>query len=235
MKTLPFPTALLFVATLVLWGAAKPACARQDAAPVRSEVARFLNLQTRSLPGEVSIQVGDFATDNALPPCLQLEAFLPSGARAWGRLQVGVRCIAPNPWTAYVPAEVRVRGEYLVTKAPLAAGQVVAPGDLRLEIGELTAQMPDVLTDPSRAIGQSAKVALAANRPVAASHLRLPPAVVQGQPVKVLTKGPGFQVANDGTALSTASEGQAAQVRLANGQVVRGTARGGGFVEISLP
>jgi flagella basal body P-ring formation protein FlgA len=42
-------------------------------------------------------------------------------------------------------------------------------------------------------------------------------------------------VANDGVALSSAADGQAAQVRLANGQVVRGTARNGGIVEITLP
>ena len=63
----------------------------------------------------------------------------------------------------------------------------------------------------------------------------MPPAVVQGQPVKVVSRGPGFQVANDGTALSTAGDGQPAQVRLANGQVLRGTARNGGVVEITLP
>jgi hypothetical protein len=76
---------------------------------------------------------------------------------------------------------------------------------------------------------------LAANRPVAGSNLRLPPAVVQGQAVKVISRGPGFQVSNDGVALSTAGNGQGAQVRLATGQVVRGIARNGGVVEITLP
>ena len=69
----------------------------------------------------------------------------------------------------------------------------------------------------------------------AANHLRQQPAVVQGQPVKVVSGGPGFQVANDGVALSSAANGQAAQVRLSSGQVVRGIARSGGVVEITLP
>lgn len=213
----------------------QPAFARQDPAPVRAEVTRFLNIQSHSLPGEVSIQVGDFAADNALSPCLQLEAFLPPGSRQWGRLTVGVRCLAPSTWSAYVPAEVRVKGVYLITAAPLIAGQVVGPNDLRRETGELSAQAADVLTDASQAVGYAARVSLAAGKPLAASHLRLPPAVVQGQPVKVVSRGPGFQVANDGTALSTASDGQGAQVRLSTGQVVRGVARSGGFVEIITP
>lgn len=212
-----------------------PALARQDPAPVRAEVGRFLNIQTRSLSGEVSVQVGDFAADNALASCLQFEAFLPPGTRLWGRITVGIRCLAPSSWSAYVPAEIRIRGLYLVTTTPLVAGQTLSPADLRQEAGELTAQAPDVLTDPAQAVGYVARISIAAGKPLAASHLRQPPAVVQGQPVKVISRGPGFQVANDGTALSTASDGQGAQVRLNNGQVVRGIARNGGFVEIVAP
>lgn len=224
--------ALLLLAFI---GVSGPGEARQDPAGVRSEVTRFLRAQTVSLPGEVSIQVSEFAPDNVLPPCVQLEAFLPPGARAWGRVAVGVRCLAPSPWSAWVPAEVRVRGLYLVTAAPLAAGQLIGPADIRREAGELTTLAADTLTDPTQAVGHAARIGLAAGRPLAASHLRLPPAVVQGQPVKVISRGAGFQVANDGTALSTAGDGQPAQVRLANGQVLRGTARNGGVVEITQP
>jgi flagella basal body P-ring formation protein FlgA len=103
---------------------------------VRSEVTRFLRLQTISLPGEVSVQVGEFAADNALPPCVQLEAFLPP-APAPGAASRWAAC--PEPWSAWVPAEVRVKGLYLVTSGPLAAGQLVGPGDIRREAGELTA------------------------------------------------------------------------------------------------
>jgi flagellar basal body P-ring formation protein FlgA len=225
----------LLCALLAFAGASAPALARQAPAAVRAEVSRFLNIQARSLPGEVNIQVGDFSADNVLPPCLQLEAFLPPGARVWGRITVGVRCLAPSAWSAFVPAEIRVKGLYLVTTAPLSAGQILGPDDVRREAGELTAQAPDILTDPTQAVGHAARISLAAGRPLTASHLRLPPAVLQGQPVKVISRGPGFQVSNDGTALSSAADGQGAQVRLATGQVVRGIARNGGFVEISLP
>lgn len=229
------PSLLHALLLLALVGFSVPGEARQDLGAVRSEVMRFLRTQTVSLPGEVNIQVGEFAPDNVLPPCVQLEAFLPPGTRAWGRVAVGVRCLAPSPWSAWVPSEVRVKGLYLVTAAPVAAGQLIGPADIRREAGELTTLAADILTDPTQAVGHAARIGLATGRPLAASHLRLPPAVVQGQPVKVVSRGPGFQVANDGTALSTAGDGQPAQVRLANGQVLRGTARNGGVVEITLP
>ena len=232
MKSAHAFTALLMIALTSFAGLCQ---ARQDPTAVRNEVTRFLRLQTISLPGEVSVQVGEFAADNALPPCVQLEAFLPPGARAWGRVSVGVRCLAPSPWSAWVPSEVRVKGVYLVTAAPVAAGQLIGPADIRREAGELTTLAADILTDPTQAVGHAARIGLATGRPLAASHLRLPPAVVQGQPVKVVSGGAGFQVANDGVALSSAANGQAAQVRLSNGQVVRGIARSGGVVEITLP
>ena len=233
--TMNFTQILATVLLITLTSFSSLCQARQDPAGVRSEVTRLLRLQTISLPGEVNIQVGEFASDNALPPCLQLEAFLPPGTRAWGRVSVGIRCLAPSPWSAWVPAEVRVKGLYLVTTGPLVAGQLVGPGDIRREAGELTTQAADVLTDPTQAVGYVARIGLAAGRPLAASHLRLPPAVVQGQPVKVVTRGGGFQVTNDGTALNTVGDGQPAQVRLSSGQVLRGTARSGGVVEVTMP
>jgi flagella basal body P-ring formation protein FlgA len=57
--------------------------------------------------------------------------------------------------------------------------------------------------------------------------------VLQNQAVKVVSKGPGFQVANDGRALNNGVEGQVVQVRLGNGQIVSGIARNGGVVEVT--
>ncbi|MDD3352777.1 flagellar basal body P-ring formation chaperone FlgA [Zoogloea sp.] len=225
--------ALLLLVTLQI--SPGHALARQDPLPIKAEVARFLEIQARSLPGEASIQVGEFSPANALIPCVQLEAFFAPGARAWGRVTVGVRCLAPATWSVWVPAEVKVRGNYLVTTHALTAGHVLGPGDVRLEQGELTSQAGDILTDPGQVVGHAARVSLPGGRPLAASHLRLPPAVIQGQAVKVLTRGPGFQVANDGMALTTASDGQTARVRLANGQVLTGIARNGGHVEVRMP
>jgi flagella basal body P-ring formation protein FlgA len=220
---------------LLLCICAAAAAARQDPAPVHAAVERFLALQTQSLAGEVRIEAGELGSDNALSPCTRIEAFLPPGTRPWGRISVGVRCLAPAPWSAYIPAQVRVSGPYLVTTRPLASGQPISPDDLRSEVGELTAQSADLLTDSSQAVGHALRVAVAAGKPLTASLLRQLAVVVQGQAVKVVSRGPGFEVTTDGMALSSAADGQAAQVRLSGGQVLRGTARAGGYVEISLP
>ena len=64
MKSAHTFTALLMIALASFAGLCQ---ARQDPAAVRSEVTRFLRLQTISLPGEVSIQVGkQFAVEGVV-------------------------------------------------------------------------------------------------------------------------------------------------------------------------
>ncbi|KON80264.2 flagellar basal body P-ring formation chaperone FlgA [Azoarcus sp. PA01] len=211
-----------------------PAGAQQPPEAVERTVAAFLEQQTVGLPGKVGISVGGFDARNNLPACAALEAFLPAGTRAWGRINVGVRCNSPAPWTAYMPARVAVMAEYLVTARALRAGQIVGPADLERRNGDLAAEPSGTLTDPTQAVGHPARYALGAGSTLHSGMLRLPPAVRQGQAVKVVGSGKGFSVSNEGRALNAAAEGEPVRVRIGNDQVVSGLARGGGVVEVQF-
>jgi len=91
----------------------------------------FLRIQTQGLPGKVSYGVGQLDQHAQNTPCSAFEPFLPPGGRLWGKAMVGVRCLAPKVWTVYVPVQVRITGNYLVTARQLIPGQVVASADLR--------------------------------------------------------------------------------------------------------
>ena len=233
---LPAAVRAIRVTCALLAGAlpALPAHAQQTAEPVRRAVTAFLAQRTATLPGNTEIHIGEIDPHNMLPPCTALEAFLPSGTRAWGQISVGVRCNAPAPWTAYVPAQVVVMGDYLVTAQPLRAGQIVGPDDLERRHGDIAAQPPNTLTDTVQAVGHPARYAVAAGSTLRAQMLRLPLAVRQGQNVKVVGSGNGFTVSNGGRALNGAAEGDAVRVRLDSGQVVSGTAHNGGIVEVQF-
>lgn len=226
------PSSKLLSTLLLALAINASATAQQAPEPVRQAVEQFLQAETAGLPGKVALKVGAVDGRNQLPPCERLEPFLAAGVRPWGRINVGVRCLAPTPWTLYLPAQVSVTGDYLVIAQPLKQGQSVAAGDLQVVSGDLTEQPASVLTDPARAVGHAARYALAPGQALKAEMLRLPPAVQQGQKVKVMSVGPGFQVSNEGIALNTVGEGQVAQVRLAGGQVLSGIARYGGVVEV---
>lgn len=208
--------------------------AQQAPDAVTKAVQGYLERETRGLPGQVRITVSPLDARNRLPTCAALVPFLPAGTRAWGQISVGVRCDSPVAWTAYLQAHVAVMGDHLVTKRPLRAAQIVGPEDIDLRQGDLTALPDNTLTDASQAVGHHTRYAIAAGLPLRGEMLRVPPAVLQGQSVRVISAGPGFRVSSEGQALNNASPGEPVRVRMANGQVVTGTARTGGNVEIAF-
>jgi flagella basal body P-ring formation protein FlgA len=206
--------------------------ARQDPAPVKRAVENFLRAQIKGLPGQVSFSVGAIDPNNQLSPCPSFQVAMPPGARPWGHTQVSVRCQVEGSWSMFVPVQIKVSGDYLVTARPLAQGQLLQETDLTRQSGDLSEMPSGILTDPTQAIGRTLAVTLPAGRPLRSDMLRQPVVVQQNQSVKVIAKGAGFSVANEGRALTKAVEGQVVQVRLANGQVVSGVARADGMVEV---
>jgi flagella basal body P-ring formation protein FlgA len=222
----------LFFAWLGL--APLPAAAQQDPDAVSRAIRHWLQIQTQDLPGEVSFEVGPVDPNNQLIPCKNFDISRPAGARIWGRSNVLVRCLDAAAWRIYVPVQVRVKTAYLISARPLTRGQVVVADDLGSQVGDLAELPANILTDSHLAIGKAAAQTIPIGRPLRGDMLKAPLAVLQGQTVKVISRGPGFAVTNEGQALSNAAEGQLARVRLHSGQVVSGIAQAGGTVEINF-
>lgn len=207
--------------------------AQQDPAPVKKAIEGWLKVQTRGLPGQVSWEVGGLDPGNQLASCANFDISRPAGARPWGRTNVVVRCLGEANWRVHVPVHVRVKTDYLISARPMAQGQAVVAEDLATELGDLSELPASILTNPDMAIGKIAAASIPAGRPLRADMLKAQTVVRQGQTVKVVSRGPGFAVANEGRALANAQEGQVAQIRLNSGQVVSGVAKADGSVEIS--
>lgn len=221
-----------FLFALALIVSASASLAHQDPAPVRHAVENFLRIQVKGLPGQTSFTVGAIDSNNQLSPCPNFDVSMPPGARPWGRTRVTVRCQAEGGWTLFVPVQIKVSGDYLVTARPMAQGQLIQAADLTHRTGDLTELPTGILTDPVQAIGRTLTTSLPAARPLRADMLRQPVVIQQNQSVKVIASGSGFSVANEGRALTNAVEGQVVQVRLANGQIVSGVAQAGGTVDV---
>lgn len=211
--------------------AAAHAAAPQDPAALQAHAERFLATQTGGLPGKVSIQVKPPRA--ALPACAALDAFLPAGSRDIGKTTVGVRCLAPTPWTVYLSAQVRVIGRYAVTTQPLPANHVLAAADIALREGDLGGLPADVVTDAEAMLGYRAVSGLAAGAPLRNTLLRPPLAVQQGQTTRLVLNGPGFSVQSEGQALANASRGDRVRVKTPSGQVVSGVAQDGQLVVVA--
>lgn len=221
-----------FLSLLLLCIGLASAHAQQEAAPVRKAVEDWLRIQTRDLPGQVSFEIGGLDRTSRLAPCQSFEVSRPAGAQTWGRTNVLVRCLHGPGWRIYLPVHVRIKTEYLVSARPLSQGQVLTEDDVATQLGELSELPARTLTDIGQAVGKVAAMTVPAGRPLRSDMLKAPLVVRQGQSVKVVSGGPGFQVSNEGRALNNAAEGQVVQVRLGSGQVISGVATGSGSIEI---
>lgn len=229
MKTLLATLLFMFMQIAV----AQTGGLRQDPAVVRQIAEQFLHAQTRGLPGHVSISVNKLDPRLDLAACAAPQAFMPSGSRVWGKTTVGIRCTVPTPWTVYIQAKVSVVADYIVTAAPLAQGQIVSATDLATMQGDLTTLPTGIITDAAQAIGRTVTLSLQAGSALRQDSLRSQPAVQQGQTVRLVSVGPGFQVSSEGQALTSAGEGQLVQARTQAGQMIRGIAKAGGVIEVS--
>jgi flagella basal body P-ring formation protein FlgA len=202
-------------------------------APIKHAITEFLNDHTRDLPGQASFSIGTINASGLPDDCVNLSVSMDSNARPWGKTHVNVRCTEGSPWRMYVPVEIHVLVNYVVTARPLTAGQIISATDIRQRQGDLADLPQGILTDLTQAIGQLSRVSLPADRPLRTDMLRLPLVVKQGQNVKVVSGGANFQVSSDGRALNNAAMGQVVQVRLASGQVLSGIAQKDGTIAIN--
>lgn len=206
--------------------------AKQNLSVLKDKIIAFLAVQTVGYPGKVNIQAGSIDPNLKLAACGDVNVFVPSGSRPWGKTSVGVRCASPQ-WTIYVQSTVSVQAQYLVAASPLVQGQQMTAQDMMFESGDLTQLPPGIFTEVAQAVGRTVNISMKAGTVLRQDMLKASPVVLQGQTVMVVSQGQGFSVSAEGQAMAKASDGQVVQVKVSNGQLVSGIARIGGKVEVS--
>ncbi|WP_248320716.1 MULTISPECIES: flagellar basal body P-ring formation chaperone FlgA [unclassified Caballeronia] len=209
------------------------AATAQDGESIRVAALAFLQQQAAGLPGKVDITVTP-VFPRGLAPCSALDPFMPTGARLWGRVTVGVRCVGERPWTLYVQARVSINATYYTAARAIAPGEVLASADLVARDGDLTAMPQAVVTDPSQAVGAVALSRVPAGLPLRTDMLRAASSVAIGQTVHVVADGSGFSISADGSAMNNAAPGQQVRVKTAGGQIITGIVKDSQTVEVRM-
>jgi len=205
----------------------------QDHDKIKQVATEFLRQTSIAQPGDVEITVNAIDNRLILAPCQALVPFLPTGSKAWGKTTVGVKCTAPTSWTIYLRANVQITAEYYVAAHSLTKGQVIAIDDLSKIKGEISNLPVGFISNPDQAIGKAIQNSVSSGTLLRTDALKSPAVVQQGQSVRVISMGNGFQVTTDAQAMNNASEGQIAKARTANGVTLSGIAKAGGIIEIS--
>lgn len=202
-------------------------------ADLGSRLRAFIDQQPLPFDGEIEVVVGEVDARLNLAACRRYEPFIPAGARLWGRVSLGVRCVEGAQWSVYVLVQIKVYGPALVAARPIARGQPLTVDDVRQERLEWTQWAAGVLVvAPDQADGRLATRGIQPGEPLRRDMLRTQPVFVAGEPIKVVYAGPGFSVNTEGKALTLGNDGQAAQAALTGGRVVTGVARPGKVLEV---
>ena len=207
----------------------------QDGAEIRRNVEGFLTQHIQTLPGTSTFSISKIEANSGRAACSRLQSGLAPNARAYGKTTVLVQCSEGQEginWRVYVPVQIDVQTHYFASSRSLAQGQALTDSDLTQLNGNLADLPGNVVTDSAAAIGRVAAVPIAAGQALRADLLRQAWVIQAGQKVKVSIRGNGFEVTAEGRALAAAAEGKPVQVRLANGQLISGTAQAGGWVEV---
>lgn len=211
-------------------GMAESAAAMQDHAKIKQVAADFVRQQSASFTGKVNYKVGDIDRRLTIPACSKIEAFLPAGSPFIGNTSIGVRCMKKNGWSIFVPVQIKVSLNLLISVRQLPVGHVLQKQDLISRTIEVS--QTEGLTDPKQAIGKVLRYSIAAGQILRETMLRQPFSVTQGQIVHLVVQGDGFSIRSEGAALENAGEGRNVRIRSISGRVIGGVAQANGEVAI---
>lgn len=225
------------------WLLAMGACAHAQMAAdglvaeaVRFAKAELIRTAVESPDTRTEVVPGTLDARLKLAPCDELHAYLPQGARLWGRSRVGLRCVkGVTRWNVYVPMTVNVYGPAWVSRASLPAGHVLAAADFHQAEVNLAENMQEALVaDAAMLLGRSLARPLLPGQGIGADSLKARQWFAAGEKVHIRVAGNGFAVAGAGEAVTAGMEGQPARVRTDNGRMVTGLPVGERMLEIAL-
>jgi flagella basal body P-ring formation protein FlgA len=199
---------------------------------IRQVAGNYLKSRIVDIPGKATIVVNEPSNSSRLAACTSLEAFQTESAKKLGKTSVGVRCLGPATWSIYLSARVGVVTQYIAASTNLRPGQKLDASDLVIKTGDIGAFPDDVALSAEQAIDHTLIFGVLAGTPLRSAMLRNPLVVQQGQSVKLVLKGNGFQVSADAIALANANDGQVVKTKTSTGQIISGVAQSGGTVQV---
>jgi len=196
----------------------------------------ILEKTSESLDTEPDITVSRLDARLLLPECMsELETFSSPTEKFIGYTTVGVRCVAPRPWTIYVQAHIKAYTNALIATRGIHRGEQLSASDFTLKRMDLGSLPVNYLDEPEQAKGLVLKRPVQRGAVLVSSFLEAPKLVHRGQKVSLLAVRNGIEVRSRGQSLSDGISGQRIQVKnLRSNRVIEGIVIDKGIVEVIL-
>ena len=231
------------LAWLALLGAIAPAFAQPVQEAVGAEQIRNLveqqtlqDLEQAAIArgaNRVEVVAGTLDSRLQLAACATPLRSLVDLSRPNGRINARVSCGAPEPWSIYVPLEIRVFRDVVLATRPLSRGEVIADPDVTLEERDILASNNPLLLSLDDAIGRQVRRTIGANAPISANAIEMPLLVRRGDRISLSTRAGSITVTAGAEALGDGRSGQRIRVRnLQSERVVDATVTGPGAAEV---
>jgi flagella basal body P-ring formation protein FlgA len=186
-------------------------------------------------PLRMEVTVGALDSRLRLAPCAQVQPYVPTGSRLWGKTRLGLRCVTgESKWQVFLPVTVQAWGQAWVVRRDVATGVVMTLADGMLAEVDWADEASPVLAEPAAWVGQVATRSLSTGQVLRQNMVRAAQVFQAGAQVRVLAQGSGFQISADGQALSAGVVGQMARIRMDNGRVMSGTVMDARTVQVEM-
>ena len=204
---------------------------------IENTAAKFINEHLEGTQADkFNIRINALDRRLKLSQCdTPLEAFLPPGARIYGKTTVGVRCTDAKPWKIFVPVTVAVYEKVLAATRTIVRGEVLGAADLTLVSKQVGPASQSHFRNAEQAIGFIAKRSIPAGKVLTAHMVQAPRLVQAGQEVILLATTPQLEVRMKGKALADGSRGDVIRVRnVRSKRVVEGVVTHAGVVRVNM-
>lgn len=160
--------------------------------------------------GFQSVQIEVFPLDHrvSLPKCNQpVRALKDRNQTVLGRVTIGIRCKAPEPWTIYLRGSVTSLVNVPVLNTPINRSETISESEVVFQEMEIDSDLRGVVIDKDKIIGKVAVRNLIAGEPLRQSDLKSPRLISRGQSVNITSRTGGLTVTMKGKALGNARAG----------------------------
>jgi flagella basal body P-ring formation protein FlgA len=204
---------------------------------INKTVSQFLAKNTVTPPnGQIELIVGRLDSRLRLRDCkMPLEAFLPNAGQLRGKVTIGVRCKSKKPWTLYVPAEILIFNQVIVSLHPLRRGHIIRAGDITRTRMKTSDKNATYFTDSGQVIGKVLTQHLSGGKIISARILQAQRLVHRGQAVTLIAISNDLQVRTTGKALGDGAFGDVIRVKnLKSNRIIEGIVKKQGTVQVIM-